>query len=98
MPACFVTGTLVDINSSPINAAVVAVRRDDPGNEVPFVDGQALGLKEIKVQTNAQGQFGVSLLQGSRVVIKIDALGLNKQVLVPEAPTATLEELLNADV
>ena len=98
MPNCLISGTLADVNGSRIQRATVAVRRASSPNNPIFVGTQAISDEEHKILTDENGQFSISLVQGLDIVMRIDAIGLHRQVRVPEQASATLEEVLNADV
>lgn len=97
-PVCNVTGRVTDINGSPIKGATVAFRLDSPGNQPVFVDGDALSTDEKCLATDENGSFAINLLQGAKVVVRIAEINLHRQVTIPAQASATLEEVLNADV
>lgn len=100
MAVCNVTGRLTRINSSPIEGAVVAWRLDTDPNAPSFDDaGNALASDdEFVEETDPNGEFAINLTQGTRMVLRIPALSVYRQVRIPEQSSATLEEVLNADV
>lgn len=99
MASCIVSGRITDVNGSPVSGAVVGFRLVSPGNEPVFdADGNALATWSKIVATDDNGNWSITLLQGQQFVIKIDAIRLHRQVTIPEEASATLEEVLNADV
>jgi hypothetical protein len=98
MTTCTLSGTMTSLSGQPLAGALVAIRRDDPGNVVPFVQGSAVSRHEISTKTDDHGQFSVTLARGAKVVIRIPDLGLHIQTQVPDSPTVTLEEIVNASL
>lgn len=98
MPNCLISGTLADVNGSRIARASVFARTARADNDVQFLDGLAISNREYCVTSDENGNFSLSLPQGLEIVIRIDEIGLHKQALVPSEATATLEELLDANV
>ena len=100
MAVCNVTGRLTRINSAPIEDAVVAWRLDTDPNAPSFdANGNALSSADEFVEvTDANGEFAINLTQGVRMIVRIPALSVYRQVRIPEQASATLEEVLNADV
>lgn len=98
MAQCIVSGRLTNLVGTPTASATVAFRLDRGPNDVAFSGGDALTEDEVVELTDENGNFSVSLTQGARVTVRVDKLGLHRQVLVPETATATLEELLNGDL
>lgn len=98
MANCVITGRLTSVTGQPLALATVGIRLDQAPNDVQFLDGNALTRTEHLETTNEYGDFSVSLTQGMNIVIRIEDLGLHRQVTVPTAASATLEELLNGDI
>lgn len=95
---CQVSGRVTDINGSPVIGAIVGFMLDAPGNEPTFLDGDALSTGEKVITTDPDGTWAINLLQGAKVVIRIEEINLHRQVTIPAQASATLEEVLNADV
>ena len=53
---------------------------------------------EKTITTDPNGVFAINLLQGAKVVMRIGEINLHRQVTIPAQSSATLEEVLNADV
>ena len=98
MAQCVVSGVVVNLIGQALARSVVAFRLDQAPNDVVFVDGQAVAHDELIEYTDELGRFAVSLPQGQRMILRIDDLGLHRQVRVPAQAAATLEELLDADI
>jgi hypothetical protein len=95
---CTVTGVLKSLAGTPVPGALVAVSLDTPGHGVSFVSGSALSREEVRTETDANGAFSLTLQQGARVVLRIPDLGLHAQLLIPNAASVTLQELLDANL
>lgn len=98
MTTCILTGRLVELTGSPIQGAPIALRPDRGRNTTLFTNGNALGEDEHIELTGEDGEFAISLTRGLRLIIRIDALDLHKQVTVPEQATCTLEELIDGNL
>lgn len=98
MAICNVTGKLTAIGGAPIVGESVAWRLDAAPGSVQFADGAAIGRNEIVSKTDENGVFSVSLVQGAKLMVHIEVLGLYRRVTIPAQAAATLEEVLNADV
>lgn len=99
MAVCNVTGRLTRITTAPIEGAVVAWRLDTDPNAPSFVGGDALAADDELIETtDVNGEFAINLTQGARMVVRIPALNVYRQVRIPTQASATLEEVLNADV
>jgi len=97
MATCLVSGRLVDSQGQPVPGAVVSWRPDAPANSPVFIGQNAISsARDFVLQTDADGRWEVRLEQGLAVIVKIDELGLDRQVVVPARSQATLEEVLNA--
>lgn len=97
-PICTVTGVLKSLAGTPRPGALVAVSLDTPGRGVTFLAGAALARDEVRTETDAAGDFSLTLRQGARVVLRIPDLGLHAQLLIPNAASVTLQELLDANL
>lgn len=96
---CTVTGSLSNVAGQPLARARVGVRVDDLGNAPVFtVDGRALGSDVFETETNDAGAFTFTAERGTRIVLHIEAIGLHRQLLVPDLASATLKELLDVNV
>jgi hypothetical protein len=96
---CQVSGRLTRINGSPIGQAIIGWRLDSPPNEPTFINGNAVASEdELILQTDENGEWAVNLEQGARMMVRIEEIGLHRQVRIPEQAAATLEEVLDADI
>jgi hypothetical protein len=98
MPSCNLTGVLKSLTGTPVPGALVAVSLDTTGRGVSFISGSALSREEVRTETDAAGVFSLTLQQGARVVLRIPDLGLHAQLLIPNAVSVTLQELLDANL
>jgi len=98
MAQCVVSGVVVNLIGQALARSVVAFRLDQTPNDVVFTTAGAVAHDELVEYTDEFGRFAVSLPQGQRMILRIDDLGLHRQVRVPAQAVATLEELLDADV
>ena len=99
MAQCVISGTLVNVVGTPMAHATIGVRLDQAANQVVFdADGQAIGDEERLELSDENGDFSISLLQGLKIILRIEVLKLYRQVTVPARATATLEEVLNGDL
>lgn len=99
MSTCTLTGTLRNVAGQPVAGARVGARVDNQGNAPAFTSsGVALADDVVETETNDNGTFTMTLERGTRVVLHIEAIGLHRQVLVPDLASVTLKELLDANV
>ena len=98
MPNCIITGKLTTVTGEAMASEPVAFAVDRAANDVLFLGSQAIGDKERVDLTDENGEFSVALEQGLRVIVRIDAINLHRQVTVPSQTTATLEEVVNGDL
>jgi len=98
MSQCVITGRLTSVTERPLALATIGIRLDQAPNDVQFLNGNALTRTEHLETTDEFGNFSVALTQGVKIVIRIEDLGLHRQVTVPSQASATLEELLNGDI
>jgi hypothetical protein len=100
---CIVSGLIVDIRGAPVAGTRIGVTMDvatsaASPNSGAFVTGRAFGRSPVDVVTDENGRFSLSLERRLPIIIHIDEIGVHRQVTVPDAPTATLEEVLHGDV
>ena len=98
MTQCIITGKLTTAAGQAMASEPVAFAVDRAANDVLFLGSRAIGDKERVDLTDENGEFSVALEQGLRVIVRIDALNLHRQVTVPSLATATLEEVVNGDL
>jgi hypothetical protein len=94
MAICLVSGRITRANGSPMAQVNVSWRLDAAPNTSTEVSPQ----DELNVVTDDNGDWGISLTQGQRMVVRIPELRIFRQVRIPEQAAATLEEVLNADI
>lgn len=90
-PICVVTGNLIDIGGDPSSNCQVIFRPQ----YVPGVAGYSLISSEIiRTYPDAFGNFAVKLLRSAQVLVEIEKAGIKYLITVPDAPSATLIDLL----
>jgi hypothetical protein len=90
-PTCLVTGNLQDIGGDPSNTGGIVFRP----RYVPGKAGSSLITAEIiRTAADSFGNFNVKLLRGSQVIVEIEQAGIKNMIIIPDAPTANLIDLL----
>lgn len=87
---CIVYGTIKDISGQPVENSTVYLL---PNPITQFIDGNSIMLKSIVSYTNNFGEFAVEAVRGSSVIIKINDIGFNKLVTIPNKENVSIEEL-----
>jgi hypothetical protein len=89
---CVVSGNIVDLGGNPSNNHFVTARLV----ELPAqASGSIITGDIVKTLPDYQGSFTLTLIQGSTVLIEVERTGYrNVQVVIPNAPTANLVDLL----
>jgi hypothetical protein len=88
---CIVTGSIVDIGGNPGKGQNIIFRPID----YPMSEGNSLVAADpVQTVPDILGNFQVALIQGKTILVQIDRTGINFQIVVPAAPSATLLSLL----
>lgn len=98
MANCVISGTILNLDGTPnSDATIIATIQsslDDYGGQVaPDVPAGVTSVP-IEVFTEDDGTFELTLIQGLRVLLEIQAINLRKEVLVPTTPTANFVSLI----
>lgn len=90
-PVCIVTGNMMDIGGDPSHTSMVVFRPQ----YVPGVAGSSLISSDlIRTYPDAFGNFAVKLLRSAQVLVEIEKAGIKNLIIVPDAPSANLIDLL----
>lgn len=90
-PTCLVTGNIVDVGGDPNLYQRITFRP----KKVPVVAGMSLVSSGwIQTATDAFGNFSVKLLRSSEVIVEINGAGIKQLIIIPDAPSASLLDLL----
>ena len=96
---CLVQGRVIRANGAAVVGAVVAWRLDKVPGQVVFAGASALSVDdELIACTDGNGAWALNLPRNARMVVRVQELDLYRQVLIPDQPTATFEEVLNAGI
>jgi hypothetical protein len=89
---CVLTGTITDLTGEPVTlGARITFRLVD----APYaIDGVFVQGGHYETRADAYGNFSVSLVQGVKVVVEIEQLGIKHVITVPDQETARLVDLL----
>jgi hypothetical protein len=99
MPTCYVTGVILTVTGAPARGAVVATWPEiEPGRPGFAAGGEALSQQGARAVTDELGRFALTLVRGARVVVRCEAIGLARQLTVPDREEITFKELIDADV
>jgi len=89
-PVCLVQGYITNISAQPLEGVRVNARiRRAP----TIIDDSGLSSFDIAVYTDSNGEFLLKLPKGSKVLIKIDEIGLKKEYLIPYEDMADFKRL-----
>ena len=96
MPAatCTVQGSVAASNGQRL--AGIAVRAhpvSERSAPVFLATGEIVHLSPVETQTDENGNFSMSLIQGLVVVITIDVIGYSRKVTIPSQATVQLKDL-----
>lgn len=89
---CNVMGNLRDLSSSPMRDMQVTFRAVN----YPLQSGlSVITADKVLARTDSQGNFSAPLIRGMTVMVEVERTGLRNQFVVPDAPTALLNDLIN---
>lgn len=90
-PQCIVSGNLVDIGGNPLQQTRVYFQ---PKNVPGKTGGSVIASGKIDLLTDVYGNFSVKLIRESSVLVMIPDAGIRHLILVPDAASANIIDLL----
>lgn len=95
---CTISGTILNADGTPNTdvtiLATVQSSLDDYGGQVEPTAVVGVTSVVIEAFTEDDGTFEITLIQGLRVLLEIQAMNLRKEILVPATPTADFISLI----
>lgn len=88
---CVVSGNMVDLGGTPEAFADIVFR---PIKLPTEANGILITGRPIRTKPNAYGSFSVSLIRGMQAIVDIEWVGIKTQIIIPDAATANLIDLL----
>jgi hypothetical protein len=89
---CRVGGYFIDINGEPLADKNITV--SNLFRQTQVITGRIIAGREIGKRTNEGGYVEIDLVRGAIVRLTIESTGINLQFVVPNQPTASLQDLL----
>lgn len=88
---CVVSGSIFNQSAfPPRDLRIVASPVNFPAKD----GGSIIASDEVYTSPDSQGNWQLTLIRNSVVIIKIERCGINTQITVPNSPTANLVDLL----
>ena len=88
---CVISGNILDVGASPMRDMQVTFRVVN----YPIQSGlSVISSDKVIARTDSQGNFSAQLIRGMTVVVEIERTGIRNQFIVPDAPTALLNDLI----
>lgn len=88
---CVVSGNIIDIGGSPSSQQPIMFRiAKNPAT----LGGAFVAGARLITMPDAYGSFSVALLRNAKVIVEIEGAGIRQQIVVPDASTANLIDLL----
>lgn len=88
---CMILGNLRDISSTPMRDMQVTFRAVN----YPLQSGTSiLSADKVLARTDSLGNFSAPLIRGMTVIVEAERTGIRNQFVVPDAPTALLNDLI----
>lgn len=95
---CTISGTILNADGTPnSDATIIATVQsslDDYGGQVAVAAVVGVTSVPIEVFTEDDGTFELTLIQGLRCLLEIQAINLRKEIVVPAATTADFISLI----
>jgi hypothetical protein len=88
---CVIQGNLRDIGSAPMRDMQITFRAVN----YPLQSGTSiLSADKVLARTDSLGNFSAPLIRGMTVIVEIERTAIRNQFVVPDAPTALLNDLI----